>query len=167
MPKALDGIRVLDFTQYEAGPSSTQMLAWLGAEVIKIEPPDGDPTRRIGPADGPSTIYFRNLNRGKKSVMLDLKSEQGRADLFRLACEADVLVESFRPGIAARFGIGYEMDQASAHRSPDKVRDLVRGAPARGVEVFVAKGFGPLTPYVVATVLVAVSTTAMCPALDT
>ena len=81
--------------------------------MIKVEPPangdlGGDPGRHIRPPDQRTSVFFRNMARGKKSVVLDLKSEQGRADLFRLCREADVIVESFRPGVAARFGIGYE-----------------------------------------------------------
>ncbi len=84
--------------------------------MIKVEPPgEGDPGRHIKPMDERTSVFFRNMGRGKKSVVLDLKSEQGRADLFRLACEADVLVESFRPGVAARFGVGYE---AVSERNP-------------------------------------------------
>ena len=85
----------------------TLALADHGAEVIKIEPPDGDPTRRIGAADGPSTVYFRNLNRGKKSVVLDLKDARNVERLLALAATADVLVESFRPGVCDRLGVGY------------------------------------------------------------
>ncbi|WP_353839309.1 CoA transferase, partial [Acinetobacter baumannii] len=84
-------------------------MADHGAEVIKVEPPgEGDPTRHLGLSDGASTVYFRALNRGKKSVVLDLKSEAGRAALLALADGADVFVESFRPGVAERLGIGHE-----------------------------------------------------------
>ena len=109
----LEGVRVLDFCVVWAGPFATMLLGDLGAEVIKVEPPDGDPGRHIRPPDARTSVFFRNMGRGKKSVVLDLKSEQGRADLFRLACEADVIVESFRPGVAARFGIGYEAVKAA------------------------------------------------------
>jgi crotonobetainyl-CoA:carnitine CoA-transferase CaiB-like acyl-CoA transferase len=109
----LEGIKVVDLSWFLPGPYLTTALADHGAEVIKIEPPgEGDPGRHIRPPDQRTSVFFRNMGRGKKSVVLDLKSEQGRADLLRLACEADVLVESFRPGIAARFGIGYEMVKA-------------------------------------------------------
>jgi crotonobetainyl-CoA:carnitine CoA-transferase CaiB-like acyl-CoA transferase len=80
--------------------------------VIKVEAPPGDPGRHIGKPDGDHTVFFRNVNRGKKSVVLDLKSEQGRVDLFCLCKDADVIVESFRPGVAARFGISYDAVQA-------------------------------------------------------
>ena len=105
----LEGLKVVDLSWFLPGPYLTTALADHGADVIKIEPPgEGDPGRHIRPIDQRTSVFFRNMGRGKKSVVLDLKSEQGRADLFRLACEADVLVESFRPGVAARFGIGYE-----------------------------------------------------------
>ena len=104
----LEGIKVVDLSWFLPGPYLTTTLADHGAEVIKVEPPgEGDPGRNILPKDERTSVFFRNMGRGKKSVVLDLKSEQGRADLFRLCGEADVIVESFRPGIAARFGIGY------------------------------------------------------------
>jgi crotonobetainyl-CoA:carnitine CoA-transferase CaiB-like acyl-CoA transferase len=103
----LEGLRVVDLSVFLPGPYLTLALADHGAEVIKIEPPDGDPTRRVGAADGPSTVYFRNLNRGKKSVVLDLKDPPNRERLLALAARADVFVESFRPGVCERLGVGY------------------------------------------------------------
>jgi crotonobetainyl-CoA:carnitine CoA-transferase CaiB-like acyl-CoA transferase len=103
----LDGLRVVDLTVFLPGPYLTQALADHGAEVIKIEPPDGDATRHIGAADGPTTVYFRNLNRGKKSVVLDLKDPRNVERLLALAATADVFVESFRPGVCDRLGVGY------------------------------------------------------------
>jgi crotonobetainyl-CoA:carnitine CoA-transferase CaiB-like acyl-CoA transferase len=103
----LEGIKVVDLSWFLPGPYLTTALADHGATVIKVEPPAGDPGRHIRPPDERTSVFFRNMGRGKKSVVLDLKSEQGRADLFRLACEADVIVESFRPGVTAGFGIGY------------------------------------------------------------
>jgi crotonobetainyl-CoA:carnitine CoA-transferase CaiB-like acyl-CoA transferase len=103
----LAGLRIVDLTQFLPGPYLTLALADHGAEVIKIEPPEGDPTRRIGAADGPSTVYFRNLNRGKKSVVLDLKEPRNVERLLALAATADVFVESFRPGVCDRLGVGY------------------------------------------------------------
>jgi crotonobetainyl-CoA:carnitine CoA-transferase CaiB-like acyl-CoA transferase len=109
----LEGLKVVDLFWFLPGPFLTTALADHGATVIKVEPPDGgDPGREILPRDERTSVFFRNMGRGKKSVVLDLKSERGRADLFRLAREADVIVESFRPGIAARFGIGYESVKA-------------------------------------------------------
>ncbi|HEY6981994.1 CoA transferase [Reyranella sp.] len=109
----LEGIKVVDLSWFLPGPYLTTALADHGAEVIKIEPPgEGDPGRHIRPQDERSSVFFRNMARGKKSVVLDLKNERGRADLFRLCTEADIIVESFRPGVAARFGIGYEAVKA-------------------------------------------------------
>ena len=109
----LDGIKVLDLSWFLPGPYLTTALADHGAEVIKVEPPgEGDPGRHIRPPDQRTSVFFRNMARGKRSIVLDLKSGQGRADLLRLASEADVLVESFRPGVAARFGIGYDAVKA-------------------------------------------------------
>jgi crotonobetainyl-CoA:carnitine CoA-transferase CaiB-like acyl-CoA transferase len=104
----LAGLRVLDLTSFLPGPYLTLALADHGAEVIKIEMPgEGDPSRHLGVKDGPSTVYFRTLNRGKKSVVLDLKTEAGRAALLALVDTADVFVESFRPGVAKRLGIDH------------------------------------------------------------
>ena len=109
----LDGLRVLDLTLFLPGPYLTLALADHGAEVIKIEPPgEGDPTRHLGPKDGPSTVYFRNLNRGKKSVVLDLKDAPQREALLKLCESADIFVESFRPGVVERLGVGYEQVRA-------------------------------------------------------
>jgi crotonobetainyl-CoA:carnitine CoA-transferase CaiB-like acyl-CoA transferase len=104
----LSGLRVVDLSVFLPGPYLTLALADHGAEVIKIEPPDGDPGRRIGVADGVTTMFFRNLNRGKKSVVLNLKEPRDRDRLLRLAATADVFVESFRPGVVDRLGVGYE-----------------------------------------------------------
>jgi len=104
----LEGLRVLDLSLFLPGPYLTLALADHGAEVIKIEPRgEGDPTRHLGLSDGPSTVYFRSLNRGKKSVVMDLKDPNEREALLRLAQSADVFVESFRPGVVDRLGVGY------------------------------------------------------------
>ncbi|HMK67374.1 MAG TPA: CoA transferase [Stellaceae bacterium] len=104
----LEGIRVVDLSSFLPGPYLTLALADHGAEVIKIEAPGGDPGRHIGQRDGEHTVFFRTLNRGKKSVVLDLKSASGRAALHELCRSADVLVESFRPGVTKRLGADYE-----------------------------------------------------------
>lgn len=100
-------VRVVDFTQVMAGPFCTRLMADVGADVIKIEPPGGDAMRGRPPLrDGQST-YFGTLNAGKRSVVLDLKTEAGRQDAFALAASADVVVENFRPGVMARLGLGW------------------------------------------------------------
>jgi crotonobetainyl-CoA:carnitine CoA-transferase CaiB-like acyl-CoA transferase len=104
----LAGLRVVDLSSFLPGPYLTMTLADHGAEVIKVEQPgEGDPGRGIGLADGPSTVFFRCLNRGKKSVVLDLKSPAERDALLGLCDTADVFVETFRPGVAERLGLGY------------------------------------------------------------
>ena len=104
----LAGLRVVDLSTFLPGPYLTLVLADHGAEVIKIESPEGDPGRKIGVADGPTTVFFRTLNRGKKSVVLNLKEPRDRERLLRLCATADVFVESFRPGVVERLGVGYE-----------------------------------------------------------
>lgn len=101
---ALAGIRVVDLTRILAGPFCTLMLADMGAEVIKIEPPDGDPVRRQGAVVDGYSWYFAQFNRNKKSVVLDLYSDEGKAALARLIASADVLVENYRPGVLAKMG---------------------------------------------------------------
>ncbi len=104
----LEGLKVVDLSVFLPGPYLTMSLADHGAEVIKVEAPgEGDPGRAIGLSDGPSTVFFRGVNRGKRSVVLDLKTEAGRDALLRLADAADVFVEAFRPGVMRRLGIDY------------------------------------------------------------
>ncbi len=113
----LAGLRVVDLSSFLPGPYLTMTLADHGAEVIKIEAPgEGDPGRHIGLSDGPSTVFFRNFNRGKKSVVLDLKTAEGRELLLALCETADVLVETYRPGVADRLGIGPAAVQAKNPR---------------------------------------------------
>jgi len=104
----LTGLRVVDLSVFLPGPYLTMVLADHGAEVIKIEPPHGDPAREIGKADGPSGVFFRNFNRGKRSVVLDLKAPDGRKALLRLVDSADVFIEAFRPGVMQRLGFDYD-----------------------------------------------------------
>jgi len=109
----LEGLRVIDLSLFLPGPYLTLALAEHGAEVIKVEPPgEGEPTRHLGLSDGPSTVYFRSLNHGKKSVVLDLKKPEEREALLKLCESADVFVESFRPGVVDRLGVGYEQVRA-------------------------------------------------------
>ncbi|MDG4831642.1 CoA transferase [Solwaraspora sp. WMMD1047] len=108
MAAPLDGLRVLDLTSTFSGPYCTLMLADLGAEVVKVEPPGGDIARQLGASRTPGlAAVFLNMNRGKKSVVLDLKSAAGRAALARLIPTADVLVHNMRPGAADRLGLSY------------------------------------------------------------
>lgn len=105
----LQGIRVLDFTRVLAGPSASLALADLGAEIIKIEPPGtGDETRTFPPFRDGESHYFLSVNRGKKSIVLDLKTEAGVALARDLAAKCDILIENYRPGVMDRFGLGYE-----------------------------------------------------------
>lgn len=107
--KPLDGFRVLDFTQNVAGPLAGQILADLGAEVVKIEAPGGEQSRRLTsvlPGRPPLATYFLPNNRGKKSVAVDLTDEAARQQVLRLADTADVVLEGFRPGVMERLGLG-------------------------------------------------------------
>jgi crotonobetainyl-CoA:carnitine CoA-transferase CaiB-like acyl-CoA transferase len=107
---SLSGVKVLDFSHALAGPFCTLLLADHGAEVCKIEPPDGgDPGRGWGPPFvGDQSSYFIGLNRGKRSVSLDLKQRQGTELCLRLMEQADIVIENFRPGTMSRLGLGYE-----------------------------------------------------------
>ena len=102
----LQGIRVLDLSAVISGPMATALLADQGADVIKVEPPAGDQSRRIGPAQGDLSAMFISVNRGKRSIVLDLKRKDHLAVLHELLARADVLVENFRPGAMARLGLG-------------------------------------------------------------
>jgi crotonobetainyl-CoA:carnitine CoA-transferase CaiB-like acyl-CoA transferase len=106
--RALDGLHVLDVTQVMAGPFCAMMLADLGADVIKIEPPAGDSTRQMPGAVGADSPSFNAVNRGKRSVVLNLKSSEGRAVFTRLARSTDILIENYRPGVMTALGLGYE-----------------------------------------------------------
>lgn len=112
----LEGFKVVDLSWFLPGPLLTLAMADHGAEVIKFEPRgEGDPGRHIGPMDGEESVFFRNLNRGKKSAVVDLKDPQDLAAVLARCDEADVFVESFRPGVADRLGLGYA---ALAARNP-------------------------------------------------
>ena len=97
----LEGIKVVEIAYFYPGPYCTQLLAELGAEVIKIEPPSGDPMRY-------NKAIFAALNRNKRSLFLDLKREEGKEKFFEVVKNADVVVEGFRPGVAKKLGIDYE-----------------------------------------------------------
>ena len=129
----LAGVRVLDLTQFEAGPSCTEALAWLGAEVVKVENPQGGEPGRSnfpGPAGGDS-YYFFEFNANKKSVTVNLKSERGLALVKDMAKKADVMIENMAPGTVERLGLGYEAIRAI---NP-------------GIIYAQVKGFGEGSPY--------------------
>src|SRR5258705_13734570 len=105
--RALHGLRVLDATQVMAGPFCAMLLADLGADVIKIEPPGGDSTRQMPGAVGVDTPSFNAVNRGKRSVVVNLKMPDGRDMFQRLARSADILVENYTPGGMTALGVGY------------------------------------------------------------
>ena len=129
----LEGIRIVDFTQFEAGPSCTESLAWLGAEVVKIENPGlGDPGRRLQPGKPDSDPwYFHQYNANKKSVTLNLKSPKGLEIVRELLKKADVMVENMAPGTIERLGLGY-----------DEVKKI-----NPGIIFCQIKGFGAGSPY--------------------
>jgi crotonobetainyl-CoA:carnitine CoA-transferase CaiB-like acyl-CoA transferase len=109
----LAGVRVLDMTQFEAGPSCTETLAWMGAEVVKVEnPKGGDPGRSLGGKPGQDDPYFLNFNANKKSITVNLKDPRGLQLVKDLAAKADVLVENFAPGAIERLGLGADVIRA-------------------------------------------------------
>ena len=111
--KALQGIKVLDFTHVQSGPTCTQLLAWFGADVIKVERPGvGDATRQqLVDVDGADSLYFTMLNHNKRSIELNSKNETGKQILTRLIETCDVLVENFAPGALDRMGFTWERIQ--------------------------------------------------------
>jgi crotonobetainyl-CoA:carnitine CoA-transferase CaiB-like acyl-CoA transferase len=127
-PGALDGIKIFEFASYVSGPYAGMLLADLGAEVVKVETPDGgDPFRMWGKTDYNGT--FGSMNRNKKSVTLDLKTETGRATARKLALGADVVIENMRAGAMERFGLGYE---ALAADNPRLVYCSITGFGSQG-----------------------------------
>ena len=132
MPGPLDGIKVLDLTRVLAGPYATMVLGDLGAEVIKIEQPGtGDESRNFGPFKNGFSLYFMSVNRGKRSVTLNLKTERGQAIFKQLLAHTDIVVENFRPGTMKKLGLDYDTLKAE-HRS------LIYAA---------CSGFGQTGPY--------------------
>src|SRR5258708_35667084 len=129
----LSGVRVLDLTQFEAGPSGTEALAWLGAEVVKVENPEaGEPGRSNFPGrPGADSFYFFEFNANKKSITANLKSERGLALVKELARKADVMIENMAPGTIERLGPGY----------------VVIRAINPGISYAQVEGFGQGTPY--------------------
>ena len=113
MTKALEGVRVVDMTHVQSGPSSTQLLAWLGADVIKVEVPGrGDVTRgQLRDVPGTDSLYFTMLNCNKRSITVNMKSPAGKDVFAKLVKDADILVENFGPGVMDRFGFTWEVLQ--------------------------------------------------------
>ena len=111
-PRAFEGVNVLDFTQGVAGPHSTMLLAQHGANVLKIEPPEGDWGRTLGAVYGDQCAHSIAFNRGKRSLAMDMKQPEAQAAARKIAEKADVIVEAFRPGIMAKFGLSYDMVKA-------------------------------------------------------
>ncbi len=129
METPLDGVRVLDFTRVLSGPHCTRMLADLGADVIKIEPPAGDVTRFTAPRRNSMPSYYAQQNTGKRSVSIDLHRAEGAELAMELVERSDVLVENFRPGVMDRFGLGYD---AVAERNPRIVYASITGYGTTG-----------------------------------
>ena len=133
MTAPLQGIKIIDWTQVQSGPACTQLLAWLGADVIKIERPGtGDPTRTqlldIPDLDG---LYFLQLNSNKRSIELDAKTPEGKEILMKLLKDADIFVENLHPGAADKLGFSWE----EVHKLNPR---LIYGS---------IKGFNPESPY--------------------
>ena len=107
LPRPLEGVRVLDFSQVVSGPICGRMLGDLGADVIKVEPPEGDIIRMLAPqvGDDPVSVYFTWVNAGKRSVSVDLRNPRGAELVRQLAITSDVIVENFRPGVLEKFGL--------------------------------------------------------------
>src|SRR4029077_12677036 len=107
--RPLKGIRVLDLTQFLSGPYATQILGDLGADIIKLEPPQGDPIRAVPPHFvGADSVYYLCINRNKRCVAVDMKVPQGRELVKRLALSCDIVMENFRPGVLERLGLSVE-----------------------------------------------------------
>ncbi len=131
MSFALEGVRVLELARFQAGPRGGMVLSDLGAEVIKIEPPGGEETRRHPPLVRGQSVYFTVYNRGKKSVCLDLRSAAGKKVFAELVAKADVVLENFRPGVMKAMGFEYE-----------RLREINPGIILTSVS-----GFGQYGPY--------------------
>lgn len=130
MTTALSGIRILDFTRYQQGPFATVMLADMGAEVLKIEEPrSGDFGRRMGREPDGFSAFFEALDRGKKSVCIDLRTPEGQQLALRLGATCDVVVENFRPGTMEAWGLGYEEFRS---RNPSIIYAEASGWGTRG-----------------------------------
>lgn len=129
--RALSGVRIADFTRFVSGPFCTQLLADMGAEVIKIEKGQGDDTRRFGPWLGDNSIYFNSVNRNKKSICVDYRTAEGMEIVKKLIAQCDVIVENFRPGTLDKMGL--------SRAELDKINP--------GIIVTHVSGFGQTGPY--------------------
>ena len=127
--RPLDGIRVLDFTRVLSGPHATRMLCDLGADVIKVEPPEGDLTRMTNPRVNGLATYFVQQNVGKRNISLDIHKPEAVDLLLRLASQCDVVIENFRPGVMDRMGLGYD---AVAARNPRIIYASINGYGSTG-----------------------------------
>ena len=117
MTKALEGIRVLDFGRVIASAYCGTLLADMGAEVIKVEPPElGDPMRYLGSTKGGISALFASCNRGKRSVAIDIKSDEGRATVEQLVADTDILLSNYRPGVMDGLGLGSDALRAEFTR---------------------------------------------------
>ena len=107
--EALKGIRILDMTHVQAGPTCSQLLAWMGADVIKLESPAGDATRgQLRDVPNADSLYFTMLNCNKRSITVNMKSPEGKAVFVELLKKSDILMENFGPGVLDRFGFTWE-----------------------------------------------------------
>ena len=129
--RPLEGVRVLEAATFVSAPFGALMLSDLGADVVKVEPPRGDPYRRFGRPDTPVSPEFYNVNRGKRTIALDLKTADGITEFRRLATQSDVLLANWRPGMGTRLGLG---DEVLAADNPRLIRVYV-------------SGYGPTGPY--------------------
>ncbi|HEW93415.1 MAG TPA: CoA transferase [Thermoprotei archaeon] len=124
LQKPLKGVKVADFSRILAGPFATMVLADLGAEIIKIEPPSGDDSRYWAPIIDGESVYFMSTNRGKKSIVINLKTEEGRKIAYDIIKDSDILIENFREGIAKKLGIDYD---TVTRIKPDIIYCSIRG----------------------------------------
>ena len=126
-----EGIKVLDFSRVVAGPFASRILADLGADVVKVEPPDGDATRIHGRKIADLTGFFHHQNAGKRNICIDLQAE-GAVELVKaLAARADIVMENYRPGVMQRLGIGYEV---LSQVKPDLIMLSISGYGQQGPE---------------------------------
>src|SRR3954447_2920976 len=130
-PFPLAGLRVLDFSRVLSGPYAGRMLCDLGADVVKIEPPEGDVTRFWGEVRGGLSGFYVQQNAGKRNVCIDLKSPAGQALALELCAEADVVIENYRPGVFERLGLAYD---ALSARNPAVILLSISGFGATGPE---------------------------------